>query len=109
MKFTPNPNFAREIAREAAMGAFLKSVADDAASQVRPLVPVDDGTLRDSVTSDVEMTRDGFQGVVKVGGRKAFYWHWIEFGTSREGARPFLRPGVQSAIGRLGGRLGESR
>ncbi len=107
-KFTPNRRGFDELKRTPQMRDFVDGVGDDAAAQVKAKAPVDSGALRSSVKATTKVGRDGAVAEVSVGGA-AFYWHFVEFGTSRKAARPFLRPGVQSALSRYGGRLGESR
>lgn len=60
----------------------------------KQLCPVDTGRLRSSVTH--ELDRDG-QGIVGVVGTDVDYAPYVEFGTSRASAQPFLRPALGAA------------
>lgn len=56
--------------------------------------PVDTGRLRSSITHQVG--QDG-KGVVGVVGTDVDYAPYVEMGTSRMGAQPFLRPALSEA------------
>jgi HK97 gp10 family phage protein len=105
MPFHPNPGMERALAATPEMKRYLDQIADEAAEEVRRRVPVDSGTLRDSIEATVERTPEGYVAKVTVGNRKAFYWGMVEFGTSRLGARPYFRPGIQALLSRFGGRF----
>lgn len=60
-----------------------------AADQARALAPVDTGELRDSITFTVRRTATTFAVVVLAGADHALY---VELGTSRMSAQPYLRP-----------------
>lgn len=73
-------------------------------------VPVRTGRLQASVTQKISRTKDGFEGVV--GTRGIDYAGYIEFGTSKMPARPFIRPAInltQDAIKRMFGLKVEPR
>ena len=56
-------------------------------------VPVDTGRLQASITQKVSReTSKGFQGIVSAKGVP--YMAYIEYGTSRMAARPFMRPAI---------------
>lgn len=77
-------------------------------------VPVATGELRRNIRARPDRPRDGHTATVIVGVRKLskaqlfklrkkrintsdpFYWRFVEFGTSRMAARPFLRPAFES-------------
>ena len=56
--------------------------------------PVDTGRLRASLTTDVE--REGKTTFVLKGGTNVEYASFVENGTSRMAAQPFLRPAVDA-------------
>lgn len=58
------------------------------AARMRQSAPARTGKLSASITSDAT----GLRGRVFIG---AYYWHFIEFGTVRMPARPFVRPAVE--------------
>lgn len=60
-----------------------------AAEQARALAPVDSGELRDSITYEVRRTASSLAIVVLAGADHALY---VELGTSRMSAQPYLRP-----------------
>lgn len=60
-----------------------------AAEQAIGLAPVDTGELRDSITYEVRRTETTFAIVVLAGAEHALY---VELGTSRMSAQPYLRP-----------------
>ncbi|HEY0891267.1 MAG TPA: HK97-gp10 family putative phage morphogenesis protein [Nocardioides sp.] len=62
--------------------------------------PVDTGRLRASITHKVE--RDD-QGVSVRIGTGVTYAPWVELGTSRTPAQPFLRPALANEVGRRRG------
>jgi HK97 gp10 family phage protein len=57
------------------------------------LVPVDKGHLRDSITS----VQKGLKGKMIAGDEEVKYAKFVEFGTSKMHARPFMRPGFAKA------------
>lgn len=87
----------------AAVGAAAK-VVQDAAKQS---APVDDGTLKRAIYRTRSKTgSSAVQEMAIVGvrfgrkyrrrGQDAWYWRFLEFGTKKAPARPFLRPGFES-------------
>lgn len=60
-----------------------------AAEEARRLAPVDTGELRDSISFQVRRTATSFAIVVLAGADHALY---VELGTSRSHAQPYLRP-----------------
>lgn len=56
--------------------------------------PVDTGRLRSSITHDVGQDERGLVGRV---GSDVVYAPYVEFGTSRTPAQPFLRPALGAA------------
>lgn len=76
------------LARLYAIGdAHTGEVVDDIGRTMKRLVPVDTGALRDSIEW---ITVDG-RGVISVGTE---YWEYVEFGTSKMAAQPFIRPAL---------------
>jgi HK97 gp10 family phage protein len=55
--------------------------------------PVRTGAMRDAITYTLEVQENAVEGIVGVG-KGAFYARFIELGTSKLAARPFLRPAV---------------
>ena len=76
-------------------------IAGEVRKQARRRAPKDSGTLRKAIRN---VRRRGKPDTVIVDVRVAhgkdaahdgFYWHFIEFGTVRQGAQPFIAPTVQ--------------
>ena len=86
----------KDIKRELRRGAF--QVADLA----KDSVPVLTGRLRSSLTTD---DSDLFRLVMRVG-TNVLYGKWVEFGTRRMEARPFLFPSFFSHEGEIIRRIG---
>jgi HK97 gp10 family phage protein len=57
-------------------------------------VPVDTGNLRDSIQKKITNKGMLFSGTVFVNEKKAPYATFVEFGTSKMQARPFIRPAI---------------
>lgn len=72
----------------------VSAMADGA----RRLCPVDTGDLKDSVCARSEAVAGGAEGEVAAGAAHAVY---VELGTSRMAARPFLLPACQAERGAL--------
>ncbi len=106
MPFRRNPRFEQEVANEAPMRRFLGGVAKEAASEVESRLPYPNILGGIKVDSDSQVGDDGWEGIVNVRGHGYHLWEW---GTSQHGARPAIRPGIQAALSRHGGKLGESR
>lgn len=58
------------------------------------LVPVDTGRLRSSIAQALGSDGEGLYGIV---GTDVEYGPYIEFGTSRMRAQPYLRPALDAA------------
>ena len=72
----------------------VSAMADGA----RRLCPVDTGDLKASISARSEAAADGAEGAVTAGAAHAVY---VELGTSRMAARPFLLPACQAERGAL--------
>jgi HK97 gp10 family phage protein len=60
----------------------------------KQLCPVDTGRLRSSVTHELDQDAQGVVGII---GTDVDYAPFVEFGTSRASAQPFLRPALGAA------------
>ena len=95
MASTLAPKQARNLAR-----ATVQGVASEVAKQMRKKAPKDDGTLRKAIKAK----RRKMQGEVAISDVRvehgkgvkndAWYWHFIEFGTQKHSAQPYIRPTV---------------
>lgn len=63
------------------MRAALRAGANEFKSEIKANVPVHDGDLRDSVRVSTRSKRGTVYASVKVGNKKAWYAHLVEFGT----------------------------
>ena len=83
-------SFAKSTLRTA-----LRNAAEPVVKEAKALVPVDSGDLKRSIRSQVTVTKAG-DGYADVGfGRKEFHGLFVELGTSRQAAQPFLRPALE--------------
>lgn len=84
------------------LGDALQTLANEIVAEAQSTVAVDTGALRDSLTSEVsgELEIEVHDGVE--------YGQWVEFGTQKMPARPFLTPAVEKARGRLPELVGEA-
>ena len=89
VRITVNTNW-REHLRQPVTNELEKLGARIEAA-ARNLVPVDTGKLRNSLTHQVK----GF--TLMVGSRDVDYSMYVEYGTSRMRAQPYLRPAIESA------------
>lgn len=69
----------------------LLELGEEMRTRMKAAVPVDTGTLRDSI----KVEKKG--GGITVGPRGVDYAGYVEFGTSRSPAQPYIRPVVQWA------------
>jgi HK97 gp10 family phage protein len=63
------------------------------AQRARSLVPVATGTLKSLIASSIH----GLAGRVGFSDdQRAFYWRFVEYGTVKMSARPFMRPAAEA-------------
>lgn len=91
-KLAKLPAVAKQMIRQA-----MEAKANEVVAMMKNLVPVDDGTLRDSIgwtwgkapkgsltLASVQATGDnGMTLTIYAGNKEAFYARWVEFGTAR--------------------------
>lgn len=98
----------------------LEQSAQEMVNLAKTLVPVDQGDLRDSIDWNWHGAPSGSMvlGEVRSGGRgagnlsiviyagndQAFYARWVEFGTSKNAARPYFFPAYRALRKRIRGR-----
>jgi len=98
------PRQARNLAR-----ATVQGVATEVAKQMRKKAPKDDGTLRKAIKARRrKMQGDVAMSDVRIEHGKgskndAWYWHFIEFGTQKNSAQPFIQPTVAAVEPQLPG------
>ena len=79
-------------ALESAKKTALKAVGIEAERNVKGITPVDTGRLRTSITHEVV---DSNSVVI---GTNVEYAPYVELGTSKQKAQPYLRPGISNNI-----------
>lgn len=83
-------------------GPLLTYLGDDVAEVMRGLSPVDEGDMRSTIRvgrpsgraaqSKIRVTVGGMKG--RVTGKPVGYTHFVERGTSKMAAEPFMRPAL---------------
>lgn len=77
---------------------FCEGVATLAKAEVQPLVPVLTGNLKKSIATEIMPKDEGiYIGVTP----EAKYGIYVEKGTSRQKAQPYLEPGVVNCIPKI--------
>jgi HK97 gp10 family phage protein len=109
-KFLDNtfPNIAKDAADAAS-----HRVADDAVEKAKFFVPVDTGALRKSIRKEARARPAGYYVYIGIRaggyvrnpktGRLVDYALYVEYGTSRMSAQPFMRPALRWAAKRFKG------
>ena len=85
--------------------AVLKKAGTELRNKIKAAAPQDEGTLKRSLYSKALRDKLGepqaFDVRVRTGGkaqkknRDGFYWRFIEYGTKKMSARPFVRPTLE--------------
>ena len=91
------------VAENGPVAALLEKMVLKVEREAKSLCPVDTGRLRSSITSQVYTEEDTIVGVV---GTDVEYAAFVEFGTSRASAQPFLVPAAVSVVGDAGFSVG---
>jgi len=78
----------------------VKTATLDIEARAKARTPVLTGTLRRSIASVFQ--NGGLTGIV---GPSVFYGKFVEFGTRRMGARPFMRPAAEAVLPRFAERV----
>ena len=76
---------------KAKITAWLTAIGEDAAQTAAERAPVDTGRLKNSITSAVDPEEQ-----VAYIGTNVEYAPYVELGTSRMAARPYLRPAAEN-------------
>lgn len=80
---------------DGALTAHLLKLTLQVEARAKELCPVDTGRLRSSITSAIETEGDTIVGVV---GTDVEYASFVEFGTQRMDAQPFLTPAAYAVL-----------
>ena len=97
----------RAVAVQPAAAKVVVSSAEKLAQKMRDLVPVDEGDVLDSITSDSHATIDG-SGVYADAGpdpaanKHAFIARFLEHGTVKMAPRPFIQPAADQTLESFG-------
>ena len=84
---------ARKIMDRALLKKAVQAGADPIEKEAKRLVPTRTGALRDSITTRItKATANMAEASVAPDREKAWYGHFVEFGTVRRAAHPFLLP-----------------
>lgn len=95
MNVTFTDNSAEVIeAKNAAIARALEAMGLQAEGYAKMLAPVDTGRLRNSLTHDA---RPGEEAVYI--GTNVEYAPYVEYGTRRSRAQPYLEPAIQNHLG----------
>ena len=70
----------------------LDAVGARMVEEIRTAAPKRTGAMAASVRHEVVETADGVRLKIMVGNDTVFYAPYVEFGTAREAAHPFVRP-----------------
>lgn len=81
------------------VSAEVKRATLDIQARAQALVPVLTGTLRRSITSQFPSDLTGIVGP------SVAYGLYVEFGTRRRGARPYMRPAAEAVLPQFAGRI----
>lgn len=103
--------FAANRVRPEAAKMIVKQ-GDAVAQKMRDTVPVDEGNVLDSITSDDSATEDGTGVWVEAGpdmeaNRQAFVARFLEDGTSKMAPRSFVEPSLARQVPELVKALGD--
>jgi HK97 gp10 family phage protein len=78
------------------LAAFLTLVVVRVANRAKKLCPVDTGRLRSSLDWSIELESGKMYGIV---GTNVEYAIYVEFGTTRMAAQPYLIPALYGVLG----------
>lgn len=81
---------------EGPVGKHVKRLTIKVQRRAKKLCPVDTGRLRSSIAEEVGRDAEGIVGRV---GTDVVYGPFIEYGTRRMRAQPFLRPALDAVTG----------
>jgi HK97 gp10 family phage protein len=93
-KLAENLKKINRTAQGRALREAAKQGAEVIVQEAKRRAPVDTGTLRDSIRSKFVKRRSDSVTVEIGPGPKGYYGYFLEFGTSKMAARPFLRPAM---------------
>lgn len=96
-KFIPNPLMRQAWQADPEANAMIDRVGEDVAEAARGNAPVDTGALRDSIQSQASEEGGAEPSADIVA--DVPYAAFVEFGTYKDAAQPFLRPALDEVVG----------
>lgn len=105
-------SWSAELAMSAAMAPqqasqVIRAAAFETEARAKDLVPVDTGNLKNSISIGHPSGRDTQPGDLEVQvGPSAEYGAYVEYGTSRMGAQPYLTPAAEVVTQALQAKFG---
>lgn len=109
--------FPREAAKEGR--ALLRKASSELRKRVRAAAPIDSGALKRSIYTKAMSDKFGEPMAadvrVKTGkknaakGRDGYHWRFIEYGTQKKEARPFVKPTLEQFRGTMAEYFAEYR
>lgn len=82
---------------DAGKAALEQTVQVDAIS----MCPVDTGHMQSKIHTELEVTQKGFVATCGINGEDCDYAGFVEYGTSRMSAQPFMRPALDQNMTRI--------
>lgn len=96
MTFIPNPVLEAEWHASAEAYAMMTGIGERILSIATAIAPVDTGTLARSI--EMFVGEDGSGHLEVMVGSSLRYAGFVEFGTSRTPAQPYLRPALDQVV-----------
>lgn len=97
VRFVPDNQGIDTLSTEREVGRYIARVTGEFRRLAAERVPVRTGHVRDAMFAEVTLEADGWRGVV---GSDDFKAGWVEWGTVRTAAQPFLAPVLYEAVRR---------
>lgn len=82
---------------EKELSEIIENAAQIVVDSAKAKVPVDTGELRDSIGNNKAEIKDHAAECIVGVDKEALHAHFIEFGTSKSAAQPFMRPAVKES------------
>lgn len=101
MDFKLNRKGIAELEKGPDVAAARQKVAEEIASEIERNAP---SMVKRTGKFHVDVSGDEIKAVVR-----SPYWHWAEHGTTKQPARPYIRPSVARVLSRHGGKFSTGR
>ena len=86
--------FDNLIASKGRLQAVLRKAAFNVEKKAKELAPVDTGNMKGGITPDFSNLPDLEVTITPISALE--YWKFVEFGTSRQRAQPFMTPALEN-------------